>query len=171
MLRQEMRPTTIAVPALRPIKHNLRLARRRRWLAIRPQRNIRPCDSLNPTHQPKLIPSPLLHQLHRPYTRQGGNPTHITQQPTPNPKNPHNPNNPSSDNNPHHRTTPSHTTTVPSPASHLPPPPRGRLRGGPRVRATGRPRGGHHPNKRPNITAVPPPKTTHPFHHFQSFAS
>ena len=30
---------------------------------------------------------------------------------------------------------------VPSPASHSPPPPRGRLRGGPRVRATGRPWG------------------------------
>ena len=39
---------------------------------------------------------------------------------------------------------------VPSPASHSPPPPRGRLRGGPRVRATGRPWGaGHHPNHHP----------------------
>ena len=63
MLRQEMRPATIAVPALRAVKHNLRLAQRRRRLAIRALRNIRPRDSLNTTHQPELIPNPLLHQL------------------------------------------------------------------------------------------------------------
>ena len=50
---------------------------------------------------------------------------------------------------PLHRNTPSHNN-VPSPASHSPTPPRGRLRGGPRVRATGRPWGaGHHPNHHP----------------------
>ena len=42
MLRQEMRPTPIAVPALSAVKHNLRLAQRRSRLTIRPLRNIRP---------------------------------------------------------------------------------------------------------------------------------
>ena len=65
MLRQEMRPTPIAVPALSAAKQNLRLAQRRRRFTIRPLRNIPPSDSLNTPHQPKLIPSPLLHQPHR----------------------------------------------------------------------------------------------------------
>ena len=65
MLRQEMRPTPIAVPALSAVKHHLRLAQRRSRFTVRPLRNIRPRDSLNTTHQPKLIPSPLLNQLHR----------------------------------------------------------------------------------------------------------
>ena len=41
---------------------------------------------------------------------------------------------------------------VPSPASHSPTPPRGRLRGGPRVRATGRPWGAPPPPKPPTPT-------------------
>ena len=148
MLRQEMRPTPIAVPALSAVKHNLRLAQRRRRLTIRPHRNIRPSDSLNTTHQTKLIPSPLLHQLHRRAPDKMATP-----RPSPNnqhqiPIIPHKiPPIPIQTTTPI-TATPPPTTTVPSPASHLPPPPRGRLRGGPRVRATGRPRGGHHPNKR-----------------------
>ena len=50
MLRQEMRPAPVAVPALRPIKHHLRLAQWRRRLTIRPLRNIRPRNRLN--HHP-----------------------------------------------------------------------------------------------------------------------
>ena len=66
---------------------------------------------------------------------------------------------------------PSPTTTVPSPASHSPTPPRGRLRGGPRVRATGRPWGaGHHPNHQPPpITATTPSHTTPAFPSFPIF--
>ena len=62
---------------------------------------------------------------------------------------------------------PSPTTTVPSPASHSPPPPRGRLRGSPRVRATGRPRGAGHPL--PPITATTPSHTTPSFPSFPIF--
>ena len=40
-LRQEMRPALVAVPALRPVKHHLRLAQRRHRLMIR-QRDSQP---------------------------------------------------------------------------------------------------------------------------------
>ena len=68
---------------------------------------------------------------------------------------------------PIHRSTPLPQQPSPLPRAITPPPPRGRLRGGLRVRATGRPRGGHHhPNHQP-----PPFTATPPFHTTPSFPS
>ena len=190
MLLHEVSAAAVAMAGLRPVKHHLRLAQRRRRLPIRTLRNIRPRDILNTAHQPKLIPSPLPNQLHRqrrqidpdplpiqplrrdtsrrtstervtPYSSSSGPGYAVnaiapdkmatlrasSPQPTPNPNNPlPNPNNPSSDNNPDHRRTYSHNTThsqkSPSPTTTVPSPAR---RERARVRATGRPRGGHHP--------------------------
>ena len=60
---------------------------------------------------------------------------------------------------PHRRSTPSHNNVSPLPRAISLPLPRGRLRGGPRVRATGRPRGPGLPTTIPTFTATPP--TTH----------